>query len=150
MSQTSIKPNKLAQGLASPDYCLLLHKLGCTQRTAFVWLHKNDEYIPFTYEFDPDHYYALGDQSIMEVAHYTQIPAYSTDELKRVFDAFNFTLAKEGNQFQLEIDGKVGKSQVHSVCFNNREADVFAAVLISLLQKNILPIAFVNEQIRHD
>jgi hypothetical protein len=150
MKQNPITANKLADGLASPDYCLALHQLGCTQRTAFVWLKDAHGYNPFTYEFDPDHYYVHGDAAIMEVAHYTQIPAYSIEEIKRVFSIFNYTLSKENNFHQLQVNGMVGKNIINSNVMNEREADAFAAVLLSLLQNKLIPIAFVNDQIRHD
>lgn len=150
MKQNPITANKLADGLASPEYCLLLHKLGCTQRTAFVWLQKGNEYTPFTYEFDPDHYYADGDAAMLQVGNYTTIPAYSVEEIKRVFSIFNYTLSKENNIQQLQVNGKAGMHIIDSTVMNEREADAFAAVLISILQKQLLPIGYINDEIRHE
>lgn len=150
MKQNPITANKLADGLASPDYCLLLQQLGCTHRTAFIWLEKANEYTPFTYEFDPDHYYADGDAAMLQVGNYTTIPAYSVEEIKRVLSIFNYTLSKENNIQQLQVNGNLNGHDINSQVFNEREADAFAAVLISLLQKRIIPVGYVNDQIRHD
>lgn len=150
MNTKTIHQNKLAHGLASPQYCLLLHQLGCTQRTAFVWLEKNGEHIPFTYEFDPDHYYEQGDKGIIEVAGYTVIPAYSIAELKRVLCQFNYTLAKENAIYQLQVNGRLADAELNSHVFNEREEDAFAAIIMSFITNKLLSVDDINEQIRHD
>lgn len=150
MNQTTIKENKLAHGLASPQYCLMLHQLGCTQRTAFVWLEKNGEYIPFTYDYDPDHYYSQGDKGMIEVAGYTEVPAYSVQELKRVLSQFNYTLAKENNIFQLQVNGRIAEGELNSHVFNEREEDAFAAIVMGFITGKILSLDYINQQIKHD
>lgn len=150
MNQETITKNRLAAGLASPDYCLILHKLGCTQRTAFVWLQKGTGYIPFTYEFDPDHYYAVADRVITEAMHHIMIPAYSTEEIKRVMEPFNYMLSKEGKVFQLQVAGMFNDTDFESQVYNTIEANAFAAILLDLLQKKILTLDYINACIRHD
>lgn len=150
MNPETIITNRLAAGLASPDYCLILHKLGCTQRTAFVWLQKGTGYVPFTYEFDPDHYYATADRVIDEAMHHIMIPAYSIEEMKRVMEPFNYMLSKEGKTFQLQVCGDVENSYFESQVYNNIEANAFAAILLDLLQKKILPLEYINNCLRHD
>lgn len=150
MNHQTIKNNRLADALASPDYCICLHHLKCTQRTAFVWKINDTHITPFTYEFDPDHYYSNGDDLMSCTGLQTVIPAYSIDELKRVFETFNYTVSKENSIYQLHISGTVENKNISCIVMNEREANAFAAVLIDLLQKQLLPLEYINERLRHD
>lgn len=147
MNQNQIQCNKLTNLLASPQYSLMLLQLGCTSNSTFVWLHNGIEYTPFTYKFDPDHYYVQGNKLLSELRHNQSIPAYSVTELERVIALYDYTIAKENKVYQITIEDAGFLKPI--TIMNERIADLFAAAVIELRQQNILALNFINELIRH-
>lgn len=138
---TKIAETIFSDEFVSPDLSATLYEMGITHKVPYSFKIGKDFCIPFTYEFDTENIYRQMDANVFITGGIKTIPAYRVKDLERVFQGYTVT-KKDTDHYQIAMSHGISMYTASS----ERLPDVFACLIIQLLQGKKVNINEINER----
>lgn len=139
---TQIAETIFSDEFVSPELSATLYHMGITNKVPYSFKIGKDFCIPFTYEFDTENIYRQMDANVFITGGVATIPAYRIKDLERVFESYSFN-KKGTDHYQVSTTIRFKNYSASS----ERMPDVFACLIIQILQGKITTVKEVNERI---
>lgn len=138
---TAITETIFSDEFVSPELSATLTHLGVTEKVPYKFKIGKDFCIPYTNEFDTEGIYRQMDANLEVTGAMKTIPAYRVKDLERIFSAYSLS-KKDVDHYQI--------SMMHGTTLYNatseRMPDVFACLIIQILQQRKINVEDVNDR----